>query len=181
MVTTYFTRLAFKFFIILLSRVSFVGCRNETNCLTASSPVKRKLLTTFFFLIIVLSSVFAQTGRQTVILNGGEVKGKQVFVALHNREEGFPKNGKLYIGKTGEVNNEGTATVHFENLPAGVYAIAAFLDENGNGKLDTNIFGIPTEKYGFSNNVRPMMRAATFKEASFTVTNKNNVITIKLK
>ena len=140
-----------------------------------------KLLITSFFLIFLLSSVFAQTGQQTVILNGPGAKGKQVFVALHNKEEGFPKNGKLYLGKTGEVNNNGTATVIFENLPAGVYAIAAFLDENGNGKLDTNFFGIPTEKYGFSNNVRPMMRAATFKEASFAVTNKNNVIAIKLK
>jgi len=175
MVTTYFTKLAFKFFIIIVSWVSFALFRKATNGST------RKLLTTSVFLLFLLSSVFAQTGQQTVILTGSGVKGKQVFVALHNKAEGFPKNGELYLGKKGEVNYEGTATVVFENLPSGVYAIAAFLDENGNGKLDTNFFGIPTEKYGFSNNVRPMMRAASFKEASFTVTNKNNVITIKLK
>ena len=181
MVTIYFTKPVFKWVNILLSWISFARCRKETSCLMLSPPVKRKLLTSSFFLTFLLSSVFSQTGQQTVILNGPGVKGKQVLVALHNKEEGFPKNGKLYLGKTGEVNSQGTATVIFENLPAGVYAIAAFLDENGNRKLDTNFFGIPTEKYGFSNNVRPMMRAPTFKEASFTVTNKNNVITIKLK
>lgn len=38
-------------------------------------------------------------------------------------------------------------------LPApGVYAVALFHDENGNGHLDTNALGIPTEGYGFSNN-----------------------------
>ena len=36
-------------------------------------------------------------------------------------------------------------------LPAaGTYAIAVFHDLNGNGKLDRNFFGIPSEPYGFS-------------------------------
>ncbi len=35
-------------------------------------------------------------------------------------------------------------------LPRGNYAIAAFHDLNNNGKLDRNLWGIPTEPYGFS-------------------------------
>lgn len=33
---------------------------------------------------------------------------------------------------------------------AGKYVIAAFHDLNGNGELDRNFFGVPTEPYGFS-------------------------------
>jgi uncharacterized protein (DUF2141 family) len=37
------------------------------------------------------------------------------------------------------------------DLPAGEYALSAFKDDNGNGKLDANPLGMPIEPYGFSN------------------------------
>jgi uncharacterized protein (DUF2141 family) len=39
-------------------------------------------------------------------------------------------------------------------LPKGKYAVSAFHDLNSNNKLDKNLVGLPTEKYGFSNNAR---------------------------
>lgn len=39
-------------------------------------------------------------------------------------------------------------------LTSGSYAISAFHDINKDDKLNTNALGIPTEKYGFSNNAR---------------------------
>lgn len=36
-------------------------------------------------------------------------------------------------------------------LPDGLYAIKSFADESGNGKLDTNLIGLPVERYGSSN------------------------------
>jgi len=42
-------------------------------------------------------------------------------------------------------------------------------DANGNGDLDRNLLGIPTESYGFSNGVRPTLRAPTFDEAAIGV------------
>jgi uncharacterized protein (DUF2141 family) len=41
----------------------------------------------------------------------------------------------------------------FENVAPGRYAIAAYHDVNGNGRLDTIPPGIPREPYGFSNDV----------------------------
>jgi uncharacterized protein (DUF2141 family) len=35
------------------------------------------------------------------------------------------------------------------HIKPGKYAIAVIHDENCNGKLDTNMFGIPKEGYGF--------------------------------
>jgi uncharacterized protein (DUF2141 family) len=37
------------------------------------------------------------------------------------------------------------------SLPAGQYVFSIYQDSNGNGKLDTNLIGIPREKFGFSN------------------------------
>ena len=55
-------------------------------------------------------------------------------------------------------------------LPHGEYAITLYVDSNGNKKFDKNLFGIPKEEYGFSNNVMGRMSAPTFDQAKFGVT-----------
>lgn len=41
------------------------------------------------------------------------------------------------------------------DLPEGMYALSVFHDRNGNGKLDTGLFGAPSEPIGFSNGYKP--------------------------
>lgn len=65
---------------------------------------------------------------------------------------------------------EGTITITFNNLEPGEYAIRYFHDENSNGKLETNMFGVPTEGYGFSNNAKANFGPADYKDMKFTVT-----------
>lgn len=66
------------------------------------------------------------------------------------------------------------------DLPPGRYAASVMHDENGNGKLDTNFVGMPTEGYGFSNNP-DVLRKATFDEARFEVGADGAAITIRLR
>ena len=54
----------------------------------------------------------------------------------------------------------------FASVPAGTYAIAAFHDANGDGKLNT-MLGIPKEGFAFSRNPAMRARAPRFNEASF--------------
>jgi len=64
----------------------------------------------------------------------------ELFDAQHQsimRQSGVIKNGK--------------ATLVLSNLKPGRYAVRYYHDENNNQKLDTNLLGIPTEGYGFSN------------------------------
>lgn len=43
----------------------------------------------------------------------------------------------------------GDTRVTVTNLPAGRYAVQAFLDENGNGEVDRALFGIPRKASAF--------------------------------
>lgn len=56
----------------------------------------------------------------------------------------------------------------FSDLADGQYALKVFHDENSNHSLDTNILGVPSEGYGFSNNAS-RFGPASFKDASFSL------------
>lgn len=60
-----------------------------------------------------------------------------------------------------------TARCIFKEIPAGVYGISAFHDEDNNGKINTNIVGYPTEQYCSSNDARNMFSAPSWKDAKF--------------
>ena len=66
------------------------------------------------------------------------------------------------------------------SLKKGVYAIKVLVDNNDNGKIDLNFFGIPKEQFGFSNNVRGILGAPKFEKASFKLSS-NKKIEIKLR
>ncbi|WP_434212664.1 DUF2141 domain-containing protein [[Pseudomonas] boreopolis] len=72
------------------------------------------------------------------------------------------------------------AHVEFRDLPAGEYAVRVMHDENGNGKLDTNMLGMPLEGYGFSNDPK-VMRKPTFDEARFALPATGTSIAITLR
>jgi uncharacterized protein (DUF2141 family) len=63
----------------------------------------------------------------------------------------------------------GEATAAFEGLAPGDYAVKSFHDLDGDGKLSTNPFGMPTEPFAFSNDARGAMGPASWEAASFQV------------
>jgi uncharacterized protein (DUF2141 family) len=63
----------------------------------------------------------------------------------------------------------GQRTATFEGLPPGDYAIKAFHDVNGDGQMNRNPFGMPTEPFAFSNNAVGNMGPASWDRARFTV------------
>jgi uncharacterized protein (DUF2141 family) len=130
--------------------------------------------------LLVLSFKGTNSKQVLVVTNLENIKGK-LYIGWYKSAEEFRKADKAVFQKIVEVENKESVEIPFDNVPAGTYAIAIFLDKNGNGKIDTNMLGIPKEKYGFSNNKYPLTRAATFKESAFTVGEKETSITIKLK
>ena len=114
------------------------------------------------------NSAFAQHTLTVEVSNIKSDKGT-IMIALYKGEIGFPKDDSKAIKKTFVNIKEGKATITFTDLPAGDYAFALFHDENGNKEMDSNMFGIPKEGYGFSTNYKPKMSAPDFDEADFKV------------
>lgn len=68
----------------------------------------------------------------------------------------------------------------FSDIKPGNYAIAVIHDENINGELDTNFFGVPTEGYGFSSDAEVNMSAPSFANAEFSYDGGELQLSIKL-
>ncbi|WP_024538402.1 DUF2141 domain-containing protein [Comamonas badia] len=68
----------------------------------------------------------------------------------------------------------------YRDLPTGRYALSLFHDENGNGKLDSNVAGIPTERYGFSRDARGRMGAPDFDAAAIDLQG-DTTVTVHLR
>ena len=72
------------------------------------------------------------------------------------------------------------ARCDFMDIPPGTYAMVVIHDENMNGKLDTNVLGIPAEGYGFSNDAKKWLGTPSFTAASFSYDGENVDLTMSL-
>lgn len=127
-----------------------------------------------------LSLFILPVSAQTVQFNIEDIqhdKGK-LYVQLFQGEENF-KKGEAY--NVAIVNaQQGSLSVTFNNVEPGDYAIRYFHDENNNRDFDNNMFGMPIEGYGFSNNATvnfgpPSYQQMTFVVADAPVTNISKV------
>ncbi len=73
-----------------------------------------------------------------------------------------------------------TPHIQFKNLAPGRYAVMINHDENSNGKLDTNLIGMPVEGYGFSNNPTGM-RKPSFDEIVFDLPPAGKRISVQMR
>ena len=148
-------------------------------------PMGVRYLLLFAVLMFVnLSAVaFAQSpcpGIHVNVLNIKNSTGK-VACALFKSPVGFPTEFLRYATNLMAIEiQKSQARCDFEDIPPGTYAIAVVHDENMNGKLDTNFLGIPTEGYGFSNDVKGLFGPPSFSAASFTYDGRDIDLTISL-
>ncbi len=140
-----------------------------------------KLLLVPMMVLLSFFESFSQETKQIVKVTNLEAVEGTLYVGWYNEPSDFRINDKAIYREKIEVSNQSEVTIQFSDIPVGDYAIAVFLDENDNYKLDRNLFGIPTEKYGFSNNILPALRPATFEESAFRVSQQEEVVAINLK
>ena len=72
-------------------------------------------------------------------------------------------------------------TVTFYGLKPGRYAAQLFYDENGNGKVDRALFGIPKEGVGFSNDAKIRFGPPKWEDAAFSYDGSDRTIGVKLR
>ena len=106
-------------------------------------------------------------------------------IKINNLES---NKGPIYIRILDENENPvivGTSTVinyyseiSFDSISPGKYAIQFFHDENENQKMDFNLIGIPKEKFGSSNNVKPVLGPPKFEKMLINLNENKKIIII---
>ncbi len=135
-------------------------------------------------LCLCLAHSIISTSNQTshklnINISGIEIKQQsKIFVAVYRPSDPFPEFGKGWKNEIYPV--KGISQHIVLDLPQSTYALAIFQDINNNSKLDKNIFGYPTEPFGFSNNFRPILGKPDFKDCSFMLRGNDSSLAIKL-
>ncbi|MEI6651854.1 MAG: DUF2141 domain-containing protein [Chlorobiaceae bacterium] len=102
-------------------------------------------------------------------------------VSLYNSKKGFPgKHENACANQLKKITSTEDKVV-FNNIPYGTYAVSIMHDENSNGKLETNFFGIPKEGVGVSNNPKIGMGGPKFKDSEFILDTKQLELTVAMK
>ncbi len=114
----------------------------------------------------IAPAALAQDGGHAVVLTfeTGAPTGR-VMVALFDSEAAYDSNRPT--ASAAVEAGEAPAVAVFRDLPAGDYAVKAFHDVDGDGEMDLNPFGIPTEPFAFSNNAAGNMGPARWERARF--------------
>ena len=116
-------------------------------------------------------------GSLIVRITGFASDEGECWFALDNSKEIYESEDSVFIGKIVPIiNNE--VIVKIDSLKYGNYAIRVFHDENSNGELDSNLLGMPTEDYGFSNNASSWFGPPRWEKAKFLFNKK--VMTIEI-
>lgn len=143
----------------------------------------------FRFKLIVLSCAILAITCMPLLASA---KAAELVINIDNP----PANGSViamlfYSGRTFvdlrdpvivfNLQSGGTAPGRIRNLASGEYALAVYHDENGNGRLDENFIGIPSEPLGFSNRYWPQGPPAFSKAAFKLEAEETKTIDIKLQ
>lgn len=130
-------------------------------------------------LIMILALGIVRMNAQSLTVSIKNVVSDKgtLRVGIFNSQSDFLKKqlyGQIVKSKSGELQ------VVFEGIPEGVYAVSIIHDENENGELDSNFFGIPKEGFGFSNDAMGTFGPPSFEKASFNLKEKS-ALTVNLK
>jgi uncharacterized protein (DUF2141 family) len=139
--------------------------------------MKNRILT----LAIIFSGIFSTNAQEnetfdlTIEVNGIKNNQGKIFIAIYDSEETFLNKASGIIAEIKDKKSTGV----FKGLKKGTYAVSFFHDENNNQKMDTKIFGIPKEPYGFSNDASGFMGPPKFNDAKFNL-DSNKKITVNI-
>ena len=139
------------------------------------------------YILIILNFLFLNlifSQEETTKFYITEIRGDiSLEMEINNLES---KKGPIYIRILDENENPvivGTspvinysAEISFDSIFPGKYAIQFFHDENENQKMDFNLIGIPKEKFGSSNDVKPILGPPKFKKMLFEIYQDKKIV-----
>ncbi len=125
----------------------------------------RRRLLLLVLLTTLLTPAVATAADLTVVIDGLRSNAGDVHVAVYDDPDAFPDRTGMLLETEAPIE-DGRATATFAGLPAGLYAIAVYHDEDSDDTFDQFVFGLPLEGYGFSNDAAVFFGPPAFADAA---------------
>ena len=165
---------------VKLSMIQYdtVGYRRERHDAGMNKHIIRSAVTAGFLLLsfsTLADELFRIEG--TVLCAGEGMVYLQIVDrdAFRDDESGFSRGAMIRTAST----ERRTYPFSLEGIPPGTYGIRAFLDTNGNGKIDFSLRGI--EPWGTYLPVRPRFRGPRFNEIAFELDGNRTDIQVEIE
>ena len=102
-------------------------------------------------------------------INNLESNKGPVYIRILDENE-----NPVIVGTSPVINY--SSEISFDSIFPGKYAIQFFHDENENQKMDFNLIGIPKEKFGSSNDVKPILGPPKFEKMLFEIYQDKKIV-----
>ena len=166
--------------------MQFQQMKNQSNSTARSSGTRALLLiratkrSAALLAQLALAAPASAATLEVTVANIGSTAGA-LEVSLYRDPETWlsPRTRFATRRIAADTHSEGRVTAVFD-VPAGTYAVAAYHDANGNGRMDYRLLRLPKEPYAFGNNARPVFSAPSFEDAAVVVGPEGAAIVIDL-
>ena len=143
-----------------------------TNRRHAAAPIAVALIAVaasaaVLLALAVSAGAAATPGRLVVEVSGFQSDAGQLILRLYSGADGFPTDAGRSLRQVTQPIKAGRSVVELADLPFGSYAIGCVHDANDNGKLDTNLLGVPKEGVCASNDARGHRGPPRWNDARF--------------
>ncbi len=133
----------------------------------------------FIIFIFLQQTLFSQTLK--ISITGLRNNSGSVILGFYNNDKAFAAETPLFTkveSKATTVNH--VLTLNYKDIKPGTYGVVMLDDENNNNKMDYGWI-LPEEGYGFSNYNHFGLTKPKVSKFSFTITNENKVVEIKVQ
>jgi uncharacterized protein (DUF2141 family) len=128
---------------------------------------------------LAMAALPAMAAGTTLDVRVEGVPSGMVHAWIYRSADGFP--GDLAKSwRQQKVEASGSATLQFADVPAGRYAVMVYFDANGNGRLDRNFIGMPSEPVAVTGKAS-RFGPPTFDSCAIPVAGPLQTVTLKLK
>jgi len=127
------------------------------------------------------SCVGADRPKVNVVIEGVRSDRGELVIELYpNDEDRF----LAHLGRVERVRRKSERTVTNACIvapSAGRYALVLYHDENNDQVFNRSRIGVPSEGFGFSNNVRPLLSAPRLKSVLFDVPEGETTLRVRMR
>jgi uncharacterized protein (DUF2141 family) len=131
--------------------------------------------------IALLLTSLQNSGEIDLQVLGAKSDKGVLRILIFDSKNGYPDQVELAVRSFSLPLSGRKCKIKISNLKHGKYAIAVFHDEDENGSINTNPFGFPIEKYGFSNNAKAYFGPPDYEKTVFELKDDPRSIVINLR